>query len=156
MKQIIGLLMLLIMGAYSCDKLPKNDDLDGMWHLQEVTNLSTTPEQVENVAEGGIYWNVNLDLLQIYSKKRVMYHDEATGKDVYHAYCRFEYSGDALNVTKVYLSFDVRDSLLTDPATAIMEPYGIMGCADAFNIEHLGSKRMILVSDDKRLVFRKF
>ena len=101
MKQIIGLLMLLIMGAYSCDKLPKNDDLDGMWHLQEVTNLSTTPEQVENVAEGGIYWNVNLDLLQIYSKKRVMYHDEATGKDVYHAYCRFEYSGACLYILEI-------------------------------------------------------
>ena len=156
MKQIIGLLMLLMMGAYSCDKLPKNDDLDGMWHLQEMTLLNAHPKQTENCAESGIYWNINLDLLQIYSKKRVMFHDETSGQDVYHAYCRFKHTGTTLNINQIYLSFDVRDSLLTDPATTLMEPYGIMGCADAFHIEHLGSKRMILVSDDKRLVFRKF
>lgn len=149
-------MMLLMVGAYSCDKLPKNDELDGMWHLQQVTTLNTPAEVEEDVMEQRIYWNVNLDLLQIYSKNRVMYHDDVTGKDVFHAYCRFQYTGTTLNINKVYLSFDVKDSLLTDPTTTLMEPYGIMGCADAFNIEHLGSKRMILVSDDKRLVFRKF
>ena len=151
--------MLLMVGAYSCDKLPKNDELDGMWHLKQMTTFSATSEEdgaSEDIAEKGIYWNINLDLLQIYSKNQVMYHDDKSGKDVYHAYCRFEYTGTTLNVSKVYLSFDVRDSLLTDPETSILEPYGIMGCADKFNIEQLGSKRMILVSDDKRLVFRKF
>jgi hypothetical protein len=156
MKQIIGLIMLLTVGVFSCDKLPKNDDLDGMWHLQQVTSLNVVPEEEEDVTEKGIYWNVNLDLLQIYSKNQVMYHDDKSGKDVYHAYCRFEYTGTTLNVNKVYLSFDVKDSLLTDPATTILEPYGIVGCADEFNIEQLGSKSMILVSDDKRLVFRRF
>lgn len=151
--------MLLMVGAYSCDKLPKNDELDGMWHLQQMTTFSATSEEddaSEDIAEKGIYWNINLDLLQIYSKNQVMYHDDKSGKDVYHAYCRFEYTGTTLNVSKVYLSFDVRDSLLTDSETSILEPYGIMGCADKFNIEQLGSKRMILVSDDKRLVFRRF
>ena len=151
--------MLLMVGAYSCDKLPKNDELDGMWHLQQMTTFSATSEEdgaSEDIAEKGIYWNINLDLLQIYSKNQVMYHDDKSGKDVYHAYCRFEYTGTTLNVSKVYLSFDVRDSLLTDSETSILEPYGILGCADKFNIEQLGSKRMILVSDDKRLVFRRF
>lgn len=156
MKQIIGILMLLMVGVYSCDKLPKNGELDGMWHLQQVTTLAATPQQEEDVTATGIYWNINLDLLQIYSKKRVMYHDEASGKDVYLAYCRFEHTGTALDISKVYLSYDVKDSLLTDPATTIMEPYGIVGCSETFFIEHLGSKHMILVSDDKRLVFRKF
>ena len=156
MKQIIWMVLLLVAGVCSCDKLPKNDDLDGMWHLQRMTTLSVTPQVEEDVAKQQIYWKFQLDLLQINSVKREMYRDEVTGKNTYNAYCRFEYTGTTLNVNKVYLSFDVKDSLLTDPATTIMEPYGIMGCADEFYVEHLGKKQMILLSDDKRLVFRKF
>lgn len=156
MKHIVGLLLLLILGVYSCDKLPQNGDLDGMWHLQQTRNLNLAMQEDEDVSEGLIYWCVQLDLLQIKSKKRVMYRDEATGRNTYNAFCRFEHKGTALYINKVYLSFDVTDSLLTNPDTRIMEPYGIVGCADTFHIEHLGSKQMILVSDDKRLVFRKF
>lgn len=156
MKQIIWFVLILVAGVCSCDKLPKNGDLDGMWHLQRMTTLSATPQVEEDVAQQQIYWCVQLDLLQINSTQRVMYRDEATGKQTYNAYCRFEHTGTTLNVNKVYLSFDVKDSLLLDPTTRVMEPYGIMGCADEFHIEHLGSKQMILVSDDKRLVFRKF
>ena len=149
-------MMLLMVGAYSCDKLPKNDELDGMWHLQQVTTLNTPAEVEEDVAQQQIYWKVQLDLLQINSVKRVMSRDEVTGAHTYNAYCRFEHTGTTLNVNKIYLSFDVKDSLLLDPNTRVMEPYGIMGCADEFYVEHLGQKNMILVSDDKRLVFRKF
>ena len=156
MKHIIWMVLLLVVGVFSCDKLPKNGDLDGMWHLQRMTTLSTTSQEVKDVAPQQIYWKVQLDLLQISSPRLPIYKDEATGKQTYNAYCRFEYTGTTLNVNKVYLSFDIKDSLLTDFTTTIMEPFGIMGCADTFYIENLDSKRMILVSDDKRLEFRKF
>ncbi len=156
MKHILWLVCLLIVGLYSCDKLPKNDDLDGMWHLQRISHLDVTPQVDEDVAPSQIYWSVQLDLLQISSPKSPIYVDATTGKQASNAYCRFDYTGTTLNINKVYLSFDVKDSLLLDPTTQIMEPYGITGCADNFNIEALGSKQMILVSDTKRLVFRRF
>ena len=156
MRHILWLVCLLIVGVYSCDKLPKNDDLDGMWHLQRISHLDVTPQVDEDVAPSQIYWSVQLDLLQISSPKSPIYVDATTGKQASNAYCRFNYTGTTLNINKVYLSFDVKDSLLLDPDTRVMEPYGIVGCADEFHIEHLGSKQMILVSDDKRLIFRKF
>jgi hypothetical protein len=156
MRHILWLVCVLAAGLYSCDKLPKNDDLDGMWHLQRITHLNATPQVEEDVAPSRIYWSVQLDLLQINSPQQLMYRDEVTGKQTYNAYCRFNYTGTTLNINKIYLSFDVKDSLLLDPTTQIMEPYGITGCADNFNIESLGSKQMILVSDTKRLVFRRF
>lgn len=156
MKSIVRLLLLLLLGVYSCDKLPQNDALDGMWHLQKIHHLNSITQTEEDVSAQQIYWCVQLDLLQIKSNKHLIYRDEVKGRDTYNAFCRFEHKGNSLNVNKVYLSFDVMDSLLTDPNTRIMEPYGIVGCADSFHIEHLGSKQMILVSDDKRLMFRKF
>ena len=156
MKYIVGILLVLVLGIYSCDKLPQNGELDGMWHLQRMRHLSAALQEEEDVSQQQIYWCVQLDLLQIKSKKRLMYRDETTGKSTYNAFCRFEHNGTTLNINKVFLSFDVADSLLTDQTTRIMEPYGIVGCADSFHIEHLGSKRLILVSDDKRLEFRKF
>ena len=155
MRHFIGIILLII-GLYSCDKLPKNGDLDGMWHLQRTTHLKTNPPYEENVATQRIYWSVQRDLLQITSYSREIYYDEIVKQSINKVQCRFEHTGTSLNINKIYLSYWVKDSLLTDPTTRIMEPFGIMGCADTFHIEHLGSKQMILVSDDKRLVFRKF
>ena len=139
-----------------CDKLPENGDLDGMWHLQEVTDLRSNELANQDVKAKQFYWSFQLDLLQIYSVKEVLYRNELTGEFTHRAYCRFRKTGTQLEVNKIYVHFDTRDSLLTDSSTTLMERYGILGNADVFHIEHLGSKQMILVSDARRLVFRKF
>ncbi len=156
MLRFIYLFGLLLGMLTACDKMPENGELDGMWHLQEMTDLTEEAAEPQDVRAKQFYWSFQLNLLQIYSVTDVLYRNELTGEYTYRAYCRFSKTGTSLNVSEVYVHFDSRDSLLTDPATPLMHRYGIMGNADNFSIEQLNSKRMILVSDERRLVFRKF
>ncbi len=156
MLRFIYLFGLLLGMLTACDKMPENGELDGMWHLQEMTDLTDGAAEPHDVRAKQFYWSFQLNLLQIYSVTDVLYRNELTGEHTYRAYCRFSKTGTSLNVSEVYVHFDSRDSLLTDPASPLMHRYGIMGNADSFSIEQLNSKRMILVSDERRLVFRKF
>lgn len=140
----------------ACDKLPANSDLDGMWHLQRMDYLDQSPILEEDVSEKRFYWNFQLDLLMINSLGEPIYKDTLTQKDVYKAFGRFDYSGTTLNINKLYLHLDVRDSLVNDASTTLFERYGIMGNADSFFVETIDNKKMILLSDDRRLYFRKF
>ncbi|MBO5699428.1 MAG: lipocalin-like domain-containing protein [Bacteroidaceae bacterium] len=156
MVNIKYLFCFFIVSLVACDKLPQNDDLDGMWHLQKKTTFNDVNPNEVNVSDLRIYWNFQLDLLEIVSLEEPIYQDDAKKLKTDKVFCRFDFSGHTLCVNQVYLHFDNRDSLLTDTSTQLLERYGIMGCRDTFNVEHLGSKQMILVSDHKRLCFRKF
>lgn len=156
MKQLLLYFTILFIAFVACDKLPSNGDLDGMWHLQKVTKLDASPMLEEDVSTKKFYWNFQLNLLMINSLGEVMYEDKASGLQIYKAFARFEHSGNQLNVNKIYLHMDVRDSLITDSHTTMFERYGIMGNADSFYVERLDHKWMVLVSNSRRLQFRKF
>ena len=156
MKKIKYWLCLWLVGFTSCDKLPQNDELDGMWHLQKIMHLDENNSYEENVLENRYYWNFQLDLMLIMSLSDLIYEDTANSLKTDRAFCRFDYSNGQLFVHEVYLHFDNRDSLLTDRSTTLLERYGIVGCSDTFDIEKLNNKHMILVSENKKLFFRKF
>ena len=138
----------------SCGKIPANGDLDGQWQLMEIStkaNPSDTQYTVSTSKKADeIYWRFQLDLLNIHTCS-----GNLNGRTP-DTSARFKHEGNRLDVTKTYIHFFSRDSLLKDPSTTILEPIGISGNAENFNVAHLSRKSMILVNDNKRLVFRKF
>lgn len=152
----ILLIVAIILEFTACDKLPQNDELEGMWHLQQIVHKDEVPERTENIKEKRYYWSFQLSMLQIYSNTDVIFEDKSAKQKTYIANCQFFRSGYYLDISKVYLNLVEHDSLLVDPNTDLMERFGIVGNSDLFFIEHLGSKQMTLVSDEKRLFFRKF
>lgn len=56
---------------------------------------------------------------------------------------RFNYDKDRLQITKTYIHFRDRDSLLTDANTSILQSIGIRGNASNYDIKRLTSSSMI-------------
>lgn len=137
----------LITTLMGCEKLPENGKLDGQWQLMEIQRQEQPTKYTKDDA---IYWRFQLDMLMIHSRKELL--NGAT----YDTSARFKYNGNQLDITKTYIHFINRDSLLTDPNTTALVPLGIDGNAESFTIEELNRKNMVLTTEKKRLVFRKF
>jgi len=152
MKQTFMLLAATLCLLLSCGKTPENGALDGMWQLMETSEVQADGTYAAPVSRkaDGIYWNFQLQLLMIHSQNDLL------NGHTFDTAARFRFTGSKLEITQTYIHFDNRDSLLTDPATQALEPLGIRGNAAAYDIEQLDGKRMVLVSKDFRLVFRKF
>lgn len=138
----------------ACEKYPANGDLDGQWQLMEISTKDTPTDidysHIASKKEDGIYWNFQLNLLMI----RTMAKD-LNGYTPFTA-ARFIHQGKKLDITSTYIHFRECDSLLTDPSTTALEPIGISGNAEKFEVQQLNNKRMVLTTPLKRLTFRKF
>lgn len=160
-KHIFHLLCALIFIVTSCDKLPQNGVLDGSWQLVKMTRKDTlpspnkipaTPPLIENGSEMqnyGIYWNIQLDMLMIYTP--YVNHNGHTG----YTAARFYTKHNQFNITDTYIHFDNRDSLLT-PSTRCLQNVGIIGNQESFDMRLTGNNRMTLISNLYILEFRKF
>ena len=153
---------------YSCDKMPENGELDGMWQMLEEQHLSSTPDggivvdSVTNKKSEGVFWGFQLKLMSIRTPFNMYYHNGFSQLSL----CRFVHEGKTLDITQMYIHLDsrdfgttqtvTRDSLVTDPATTAFSTVGIKGNKTRFIIERLDRHAMILRSDYNRLVFRKY
>lgn len=151
MKKLQYLIIVLAASSMtSCNKMPCNGLLDGQWQLMEVqrkeSNDDSVYSQVQSKKMDRIYWAFQLDLLNIRSNTKV----------VPDAFARFEHQGRTLDITSIYLSERVRDVLVTDEDTELFESAGISGNHERYEVEALGHERMILKTETKRLIFRKF
>ena len=155
MKKYLFPIFLATLACFAaCEKNPTNGDLDGQWQLMEISTKDAASDtdytQVLSKKDEGIYWNFQLDLLMI----RTMAED-LNGYTPFTA-ARFVHPGKKFDITSTYIHFRESDSLLTDPSTRILEPIGITGNAEKFDVEQLNHKRMVLTTPVKRLTFRKF
>lgn len=154
MKKIFLVAFVAVLAMTACEKTPVNGALDGMWQLMEVSEKSATSEsgwaEAKSTKGEGIYWNFQLDLLVIHSQ-----HQPLNGY-TFDTAARFRHEGGRLDVTEMYVHYDNRDSLITDPATTVFEPLYIRSNRASYTVEKLTDKQLILCSDFNRLVFRKF
>ena len=151
-KHLLLVCGLAIMGATSCSKLSTNGPIDGMWRLEEMyskpfSTCNYYSEYIDKRSEG-IYWKFQLNLLSITSTAMLNGHTTET-------VARFNYDKDRLQITKTYIHFRDRDSLLTDANTSILQSIGIRGNASNYGIKRLTSSCMILCSENDSLVFYK-
>lgn len=150
--RILPLLISIMLITAACAKLSDNDNLDGRWRLQSI-HSKTSAKQAHYTAftdtrADNIYWNFQLDLLSITSAAPLNGH---TGETT----ARFSYTPSRLSVTKTYIHYRDRDSLIVDPTTTSLERLGIRGNATDFRIERINKTSLILCSASDSLVFYK-
>ena len=140
--------LLLILLA-SCDKVPMNGDLDGMWQL---TNIAT-PDSTRDMHTSGAYVSFQLHLVQW---------DEVSDHSRTF-YSHFRHTADSL----VFYDFahpskhavDNNEDEWVTPAEmhqGLFHLWGIHTTEARFRIRQLDSRHLRLESADTLLTFRKF
>ncbi|MBR7027978.1 MAG: lipocalin-like domain-containing protein [Bacteroidaceae bacterium] len=141
-------LLLLGMVLQGCQKY-SDEDYEGQWQLLEIAAPDGTNPQ--DVKAQGIYWRMQLGILQIISTG--MSEDADPGEVI----AQYHVSDGKLCITAIYKSEREADILITEPeAMLIYLPYGLTEVSEDFVIETISSSRLVLVSGNKRLTFRKF
>ena len=141
MKKIVYILLAVVL--FSCDKLPVNGKLDGMWQLMEIrhaNNEKTYPERT--------YYRFQLELFRLNKVHEGSLHESKTDSYV----GRFEFTEDSLSFYNIR-KYKNENVAATDKDLA---PFGLNTSTDRFRIEELTSSNMVLKSQDVQLVFRKF
>lgn len=147
MKRYIYIIVILagLLIAGSCDKLPMNSRLDGMWQLKTIIKNSQEKDQ----QDAGICWSFQLKLCQITYMKGLF----NGASNIANA--RFFKKNDSLFISDIHLNFRNRDSLIAAPTSTIFEEAGITGPQEGFKIITLNKKTMLLENGNKKLLFRK-
>ena len=135
---ILTVIGLMVSGLFiSCDlERSENGDLDGIWKLQEIDSLATGKHV--DTSSSSLAFAVQAHLIQL----------NGGGKMVL---CRFEHKADSLVIFDPYIN---HKTPLED--VNVLKPYGFMGLRQAFLIEKLTGKRMILKTDELRMWFEKY
>ncbi|MBO5181981.1 MAG: lipocalin-like domain-containing protein [Paraprevotella sp.] len=159
---LTAFLSVLLYTTVSCDKLPKNGDLEGNWQLTEITTYQEDNQPItEDVKYKKIFWNFQLDLLCIHFYNESYKPKDKDGTGYNEFFARFNHQGSSLSLPQIY----VHDSRSTDRPIEEMEPKddipllqatGIITPQASFTIETLDKERMVLTNGNTRLVFRKF
>ena len=152
-RTLLAALIFLTTALTSCDKLPENGRLDGMWQLMSIQYHNTAEgDSLVSTQDRRIYWSVQLGLISIRSTTDY-FHTNGIEAEVLS---RFTRTTDSLHLTEIYTNHRTTDSLLTDPSTTLLRPTGIDGNKASFAIEHLTPSTLHLQSPYARLNFRKF
>lgn len=126
MKRYI-IMVLLVLIASACGKMPINGDLDGRWQIMKIVYASGEEETPERA-----YYSVALHTINL-MKVGV---SNQTGN--------MEYTGDSLFVV---MPISTVEKLL---------PFGMNATEQRFGVKELTSKHLVLQSNYARLEFRKF
>ena len=138
---------LLLSAVFSCDKLPMNGDLDGMWQLMFVEKDG----EVSDVKSRKRYWSFQLHLTQF----------SRSGNNTYRYFAHFKHEGDSLFVYDLCFPSenftDTDDNVMfTESDVHILNQWGIYSLYNRYKVEKLDSDVMILKNDEMKLRFRKF
>lgn len=126
MKRYI-IMVLLVLIASACGKMPINGDLDGRWQIMKIVYASGEEETPERA-----YYSVALHTINL-MKVGV---SNQTGN--------MEYTGDSLFVV---MPISTVEKLL---------PFGMNATEQRFGVKELTSNHLVLQSNYARLEFRKF
>lgn len=143
----------------SCDKLPDNGDLDGMWQLMQIEERATG--QVSDWSVNQRYWSVRKELMQYSANNSI------TQTVLYSHFKKNDASlllTDFCTAAKYETETDDNKWISPDNAN-ILNAWGIYPDEDpdnpqkvtaTFRIEHITSSSLILSTEKTRLTFRKF
>ncbi len=146
----IFIAMSALLSAASCDKMPENGKLDGMWQIMSVNYAHNSAyDSLVSLRPQKVYMSFQLKLVQI-----------RTGglsgiTKMSYILSRFKRSGSSLLLYDFYAQRFADDVLLTDSATTVLHCIGIDGLSADFHIDRLDDDQMQLSSSYARLVCRK-
>lgn len=125
----------------SCESKFDNDGLAGNWQLVEWKDGSTT------VKQGGLYYSFQLTLMQV----RLYPSDEK------QYYSRYQHQGNQLKLQNIIEPQvgGFEDKILDTPDFALLDKYGVP-LTGTFTIEVLNDDNLVLSSEGRTLVFRKY
>ncbi|WP_455665426.1 lipocalin-like domain-containing protein [Phocaeicola sp.] len=136
MKQIIVFIFLLL-GISSCDKAPINGKLDGRWQLMNIENSDGNTKECYR-----IYYSIQLHLVEISDK----------GGNGGTFIGRFSYENDEVTMSE----FRHRGNEEELATLKELEPFGLYLPTTHLKVEKATSEKLILKSENARLIFRKF
>lgn len=153
--------LLIIFSVASCDKLPENGKLDGMWQIMSVNYAHGAEyDSIVNLKSEKVFLSFQLKLAQFRTGN--LSNDNLSAI----VYSRFKYSGSTIRFYNFYFHENhtgenesdnfVDDILLTDSTTKSLQCLGINGIAATFHIDKLDGDKMQLSSDYAQIVCRKF
>lgn len=129
----------------SCGDFDINGDLDGMWHLRTVEDL--TKNDVTSVKEQCVYYSVQQNLITV---KRLYGSDSP---EIYETHIgRFVHTKDSL-ILHNFRIFQNEGIVGTSKSLA---PFYLDGTTSRYSVEKLDSDEMILRSSLRELTFKKF
>lgn len=133
------LLGLLSLSSCSLDS-DDSGDLGAYWHLISVDTLAT--EGSCDVSARRVFWAIQGPILQTY--------DFSSGQIyVFH----YNHANSTLTLTEPRVNDRTKgDPLVEDPT--MLHPVGVHGLEDVFNIEELGSGKLVIADTAYRLHFR--
>lgn len=152
MKNIFLLLLCLAFFA-SCDKVPMNGDLDGMWQLM----VKEDANGIKNVKSDKIYMSFQLHLVQFDGPNM----DNGGSFHTRLYYGRFKHEGDSLFIyelchnSKNETAAD-NNEWIKETETDKLEQWGIYSLNNRYKVVKLDSDAMILRREDLVLTYRKF
>ena len=129
----------------SCGGFDINGHLDGMWHLRTVENLSDNT--VTDVKEQSIYYSVLQDLITV----RRLGTDEQ-GNSYPQKIGRFIHTNDSLILHK-FVVFQ-NEGIAATPEE--LDKFYLDGLTSRYGIKCLEKNKMILRSNQRELIFKKF
>jgi len=145
------LFFVLSFSTFSCNKISDNGDLDGMWQFMTVSYAHNgVYDSTINVKDYKSYLSFELSLAKI-SWINASITD--TTKTIL---CRFAHQGNTLRLYNFYFDFPASDSLIADPNTMLLSPFGIKGNNATFTIQEESNHTLILQNDFAKIFLRKF
>ena len=129
---------------HACDNVEFSTDgnLYGYWHLASVDTLAT--QRSTDMSSQRIFWSVESRLVALCDRDGV--YPEVV--------CEFERVGDSLIFHAPYFSNRNEGDILVDDVQALA-PYGISSLEPKMFIEKLSSGKLILLTPQLRLKFKK-
>lgn len=138
--------LLVLVCAAACDKVPMNGRLDGMWQILTVE----TPQGVRDVKADRAYMSIQLHLTQWTHANRNYYsHFRHEGDSL----CFYDFAGLSAHATA---ADDDPAITAAEMAGGLFHVYGIHTLDARYRIIHLSGSSLILESADTTLTFRKF
>ncbi len=143
-KTYIKLLIILLL-INGCEKAPMNNQIEGMWRLEEYT---THEDQITHTCER-IYYSIQLWMVEIAEKQGPHGYKSSIGRFIYEE-----------NTNKIIMKDFYYRSWTTDnkEATIIedLKPYGLNNLESIFEIIDINKNNLVLRSDYATLRFTRF
>ena len=133
----------------SCDKVPINGDLDGMWQIMTIQ----TPDGTRNVKSNQAYLSFQLHLSQWdmdHGSKRYYAHFSHSNDSIIF----YDFKHDSLHRSKA----DDNEEITNDEMTKekVLDAWGVHNLDARYHVQRLNGDELILERADTILFFRKF
>lgn len=145
MKKYIIPILLALFTFLSCDKMPANGDLDGMWKIMEIEHDGT----VRNTEDEHLYMSIQLGLFELYTPPMHSVFGYFDHKD--NTIRFYQFSHNSSNESESDDNYPYSESEIS-----WLSQWGHYSLDETFNIEKLTRNELILKSDSTRIKYIKF